>query len=97
MFFNKKDCGDGTVTILLIKKESTLNKVFGLLCKRCVGRGICYTSKDIFAIDISNDEWVRNFTNGHNMYWFVAPYKCNTKDEMVSALQMRIDRLKLFL
>lgn len=85
--------------------EMVIDKIKGMtnpiniqtvLDKEDVKLGICYCANKQFGEDIYNDKWVASFKD-ESHYWFNSiPSALNNKENILTTLQLRVDRLKTF-
>lgn len=59
--------------------------------------GICMCSKWAFDTPIENEVWVSKKMKGDSCWWCTTPSNCDTKDEIIAALQTRIDIMESLL
>lgn len=67
-------------------------EILELCCDTQTTCGVCNCATRVFDADVYEDAWVTSF----GAFWFKYPTNCNTKPEIIEALQFRIDRLKTF-
>ena len=82
-------------SIAMIKKEKRKN-IIGILWKRGIGYGVCRCALVNFNIDLHRDYWVICQKKSESLYWGSEPNRAETKEEVIKALQLRVDILKTF-
>lgn len=81
-----------------IKDMTNIITIQIILDKAFVDLGICSCANKQFGEDIYNDKWVNSFKQIENcQYWFkVIPCVQHKKEDILTSLQLRVDRLKTF-
>jgi hypothetical protein len=90
---------------LIAHYESVIQQVqqcddngYGIIRKNKVSCGICYASRELFNKDMYSDDWVHRMSavQGNVNKWGKYPSDENTKEQNITALQLRVDILKTF-
>lgn len=98
-YMNDKDI----VTALLKRYEGTydaisrmtdFNRIKQFVFTQRVYKGVCLCARQIFGVDVTQQDWMKDFLKGNRIYWCKVPYNCESGHEIIQVIKFRVEKLK---